>query len=155
MNSAPTELLYALLFAAVLLVQYLLKRFGGRLQPHDALEEAPTPEAQPAEREASAPESWGRTPETPAVSLAVAQWTARLEAPAAGAAMPRQRAASRSLLTGQNLQRAVVGMTLLGPCRAQEPHESRQFFGPAGPVARYGRRSAAPSRHVPRARSST
>lgn len=125
MNSAPAELLYTLLFAAVLLVQYLMKRFGGRPRPDDALPEAPVPEAQPAERDASVPESWGRAPEVPAVSLAAAQWAARLEAPAASAAIPRQRAASRSLLTGQNLQRAVVGMTLLGPCRAQEPHESR------------------------------
>ena len=122
MNSAPAELLYALLFAAVLLVQYLMKRFGGQPQPDDALQEAPVPEAQPAEREASVPESWGRVPEVP---LAAAQWAAPLEAPAVGAAMPRRRSASRSLLTGRNLQRAVVGMTLLGPCRAQEPHESR------------------------------
>ncbi len=125
MNSAPAELLYALLFGAVLLVQYLMKRFGGRPQPDDALPEAPVPEAQPAERDASVPESWGRVPEVAAGSLAAAQWTARLEAPAASAAMPRRRVASRKLLTGENLQRAVVGMTLLGPCRAQVPHESR------------------------------
>jgi hypothetical protein len=125
MNSAPTELLYVLLFAAVLLVQYLMKRFGARPQPDDALQEAPMTEEQPAEREAPAAESWGRAPETAAVSLAAAQWTARLGAPAADAAMARRRAAARSLLSGRNLQRAVVGMTLLGPCRAQEPHESR------------------------------
>lgn len=125
MNSAPAELLYALLFAAVLLVQYLMKRFGGRPQLDDALQEAPMAEAQPAEREAPVPARWASAPEIPAVSLAAAQWAARLEAPVTGAAMPRRRAASRSLLSGRNLQRAVVGMTLLGPCRAQEPHESR------------------------------
>ena len=125
MNSAPAELLYALLFAAVLLVQYLMKRFGGQPQPDDALQEAPVPEAQPAEREASVPARGASVAEVPAVPLAAAKWAAPLEAPAVGAAMPRRRSASRSLLTGRNLQRAVVGMTLLGPCRAQEPHESR------------------------------
>lgn len=123
MNSVPAELLYVLLFAAVLLVQYLLKRFGP--QPDDALQEAPVAEEQAAEPEAPAPGGRGRTPELAAVSLAVAQWAARNEAPAAGAALPRRRCASRSLLSGRNLQRAVVGMTLLGPCRAQQPHEQQ------------------------------
>ena len=126
MNSAPVELLYALLFAAVLLAQYLMKRFGGRPQPGDALQEAPIAEAQAAEREAPVPARWASVAEVPAVSFAAAEWTARLEAPAASAAMPRQRAASRSLLNGgPDLRRAIVGMTLLGPCRAQAPHESR------------------------------
>lgn len=126
MNSAPAELLYALLFAAVLLVQYLMKRFGGRPQPDDALPEAHIPEEQPPEREASGPGNWGRVPEVPAVSLAAAEWAARLKAPADSAGVPRQRSAARSLLNGgQDLRRAIVGMTLLGPCRAQEPPENR------------------------------
>lgn len=126
MNSVPAELLYALLFAAVLLLQYLMKRFGGRPQPDDALQEAPGPEEQPLAREASVPGKWGRVPEVPAVSLTAAQRAARLEAPAASAAIQRPRAAARSLLTGgQDLRRAIVAMTVLGPCRAQEPPEHR------------------------------
>lgn len=126
MNSVPAELLYALLFAAILFVQYLMKRFGGRPQPADALQEAPNAEERPPEREVPAPASWASVAEVPAVSLAAAEWAARLEVPAANAAIPRRRSASRSLLGGgQDLQRAIVGMTLLGPCRAQEPPESR------------------------------
>ena len=126
MNSAPAELLYALLFAAVLLVQYLMKRFGGRTQPDDALQEAPIAEAPPAERQAPVPARWASLEEIPAVSFAAAEGTPRLEALAVSAAIPRQRAVARSLLNGgPDLRRAIVGMTLLGPCRAQAPHESR------------------------------
>ena len=126
MNSVPAELLYALIIAAILLVEYLMKRFGGRSQPDDALQEAPIPEEQLPEREASVPGNWGRVPEVPAVSLAAAEWAARLEAPAASAAIARQRSAARLQLNGgQDLRRAIIGMTLLGPCRAHEPPENR------------------------------
>ena len=74
MNSLPAELLYALIFAAVLLVQYLMKRLDGRPQPADALQEAPVPEEQPAEREAPVPARWASVAEVPAVSLAAAEW---------------------------------------------------------------------------------
>lgn len=124
MNNAPAELLYALLFAAVLLVQYLMKRFGRRPQPDDALQEPKIPEELTPGREASVPGSWGRVPEVTVDSLAAAEGAAGRAAPAAGAAIPRQRSAARSLLNGgQDLRRAIVGMTLLGPCRAQEPPE--------------------------------
>lgn len=126
MNSVPVELLYALIFAAVLLVQYLMKRLGGWPQPADALQEAPAPEELPPERDLPVPASWASVLEVPALSLAAAERAVRLEATAANAAIPRQRSASRTLLGGgQDLRRAIVGITLLGPCRAQEPPESR------------------------------
>ena len=126
MNLAPDELIYALLFGAVLLVQYLMKRFGGRQQPADALQEPHLPEEQPPDREASVPSSWGRVPALTVDSLAAAQGTARRKAPATSAAIQRPRAVARSLLNGgPDLRRAIVGMTLLGPCRAQEPPENR------------------------------
>ena len=115
MNSVPQELLFALLVAAVLLVQYLMKRLGRRPQPDDALQDEHIPEEQAPEREASIAARWENVPAIPAASFA-----------AAGAAMPRRRHASKSLLGGgQELRRAIVGMTLLGPCRAEAPHQSR------------------------------
>lgn len=122
MNSAPTELLYVLLVAAVLLVQYLLKRFGP--QP----EEAPTPVVDEQAGEPRAPDLGGgaRTPELAADSLAAPPSAARHEAPVAGTPMPQRRSGVRALPNGgPDLRRVIVGMTLLGPCRAQEPHESR------------------------------
>ena len=126
MKNLPEELIYVLIFAAILLVQYLMKRYAGRPQPDDALQEAPVPEAQPAEQEAPVPARGACGAEVPALSFAAAEWAARLRAPAVGAVMPRRRAAARSLLNGgTDLRRAVVGMTLLGPCRAQAPHDGR------------------------------
>ncbi len=123
MNSAPAELLYALLFVGVLLVQYLMKRFGKPPRPDDALQEVTVPVAQPAELDVSIPESRGSAPHVPVTSLAAVCRAARLEAPAGTAAVSQRRAAPRSPLTGRSLQLAVVSMTLLGPCRAQAPHD--------------------------------
>lgn len=126
MNSVPAELLYALIFGAMLLLQHLMKRFGGPSKPADALQEAPDPEQFAPERERPVSSQWGRVPEVPAVLLGAAEWDARLQAPAARAVVARRRPASRSLLGGgQNLRHVIVGMTLLGPCRGQEPHENR------------------------------
>jgi hypothetical protein len=126
MNSVPPEVLYALIFAAIVLVQYLMKRFGGQPQPAGAPQEGPIPEEQAPEQEAPVPSHRGPVPEVAAVSLAAAAWAARLEPPTAGAAIARRRSAARSLLGGgQDLRRAVIGMTLLGPCRAKEPPENR------------------------------
>lgn len=126
MNSVPAEFLYALIVAAILLVQYLLKRFGGRPQPADALQEAPVPDELRAQQEARVPASWARVAKVPAVSLASTESAVRLDAPAPKAEIPRERSASRALLGGrEGLRSAIVCMTLLGPCRAQEPPESR------------------------------
>ena len=126
MNTAPVELLYALVFGAILLVQYLMKRFGGQRKPADALQEVPAPGEQAPEREAPVPSNLRRVPEIPAVSLAATGRVTRFEAPSVSAAIPRQRSVSRSLLgDGQDLRRTIVAMTLLGPCRGQEPPDNR------------------------------
>ncbi|HBY64030.1 MAG TPA: hypothetical protein DEH78_29765 [Solibacterales bacterium] len=117
MKNVPAELLYALAFAAILLVQYLMQRFARRAEP-EAPQEPPLPEA-------PLPDIWGSAPAVAAVLPMAARRAARLEPSSAGA-LPRRRPAARSLLgAGQDLRRAIVAMTVLGPCRAQAPPESR------------------------------
>ena len=126
MNSVPAELFYALIFGVMLLLQYLMKRFGGPSKPADALQEAPDPEQLAPERETPVSSHWGRVPEVSGALLGADEWDARVQAPAARAVVARRRPASRSLIGGgQNLRHVIVGMTLLGPCRGQEPHENR------------------------------
>lgn len=128
MNNVPAEFLYALVFAAILFVQYLLKRFSGRPQPADALQDSPIPDELPPQREVPVPARWTSGAKVPTVSLpSTTGWILGLEeAPAAHATIPRRRSTARSVLGGgQDLRRVIVGMTLLGPCRAQQPPESR------------------------------
>ncbi len=126
MNGIPAEFVFALIFAAVLLVQYLMKRSGAWPQPDDTPQDTATLEEQPADQAAPVPTVRERGADVAAAATADAERTARLEAPArARATTARRRSASRLLLgDGQDLQRAVVGMTLLGPCRALQPAEA-------------------------------
>jgi hypothetical protein len=111
MESIPAELIYAVMVLAVLLFQYLMKRFGPQAPQENAQEEAPE----------QAPEV---LEDAPAVSTAfgVAGSISR------DGAAPRQRRFSRSALMGgrREVQNAVVIATILGPCRAFEPHDIQQ-----------------------------
>ena len=125
MNGVPAELFYALIFAAVLLVQYLMKRPGVPPQSDDTPQDEPIAQAQPADLAAPVPARRESGADAAAAIFSTTERTARLGAPARGAATARQRTASRLLLSDwQDLQRAVIGMTLLGPCRALEPPEA-------------------------------
>jgi hypothetical protein len=122
-QNIPPELIYILLFAGVALFQYLIKRFAKRPAP-DAFEEKPLPQAEPIREDAPLPEIWGRPPVVPAAAPVLAPRVA--QALAIPAPIPRNRSAARTLLgTKLDLQRTIAIMTILGPCRAQEPSDSR------------------------------
>jgi hypothetical protein len=125
MKNLPPELIYLLVFGAFVLFQFLLKRFAKRPQP-EALEEKPLTQDAPVPEDEPLPEIWGRPPVTPAVAPVLAERVARSEALVASTAIARRRSAARALLgTKLDLRRTIVIMTVLGPCRAQEPPGGR------------------------------
>jgi len=116
MDRFPTELIYGLIFAAILLFQYLLKRFGPQEQQESAQDE----------RLAQIPEEVKETPAAFPVSGVAAGHFGRTGAPGASSAVPRRRFSRRSLMgTRREVQNAIVIATILGPCRAYEPHDIR------------------------------
>jgi hypothetical protein len=117
MNSFPDELIYVLIFAAILpFLHYVVQRIRRRRQQSEAPQDEPLPEI------------WGRAPAIPAVSPVPPERVGQSEALAASAAIPRRRSAVRSPLgTRRDLRRAIVIMTILGPCRAFEPFDIRQL----------------------------
>ena len=113
MKDLPTELIYGLGFAAIVLFQYVMKRFEQRNPvQHAELEQAP--------------EEVKVTPATsPISSISVGQF-GRGEEPSASSPLAIRRFARTSLLgTKQEVQNAIVIATILGPCRAFEPHAVR------------------------------
>lgn len=117
MSNFPTELIYLLAFAAFALVQYLLKRFGRAEQldgtspdetleePYDKIEESPVASA----LQSASVEHFGRGQAASARSAPVGNRFSRI-----------------SLMgTRRDVQNAVVVATILGPCRAYEPHDAR------------------------------
>ena len=112
MKGLPEELIYVLIFAAILLFQYLMKRFGQQQQQDSAQDE----------RLAQIPEEVKETPAASPVSSVPVGHFGRTEAPSVSSALPRRRFARRSLMgTRREMQNAVVIATILGPCRALEP----------------------------------
>ena len=117
MKGLPEELIYVLMFGAVLLLQYLMKRFGPQPEPPPIPQDEPIPEI--PEREQAAPE-------VSPVSAASDTRFGRSRAPEASTALARRRFSRRSLMGNRrDVQNAVVIATILGPCRAFEPHDVR------------------------------
>ena len=116
MDSFPTELIYALIFGAILLLQYLMKRFGPQEQQDSA-------------RQQDLPEIPGEVMESPAASPVFSVDVGhfgRTEAPSASPLLPERRFSRRSLMgTRREVQNAIVIATILGPCRTFEPHDTR------------------------------
>lgn len=111
----PAELVYALLFGAVLLFQYLMKRFAPKPQ-----QEAPQDEPEPELEEADSP--WVRP--LPIATAPEVRF-GRTQAPSAFTALPERRFSRKSLMGNRrDVQNAVVIAAILGPCRAFEPHGS-------------------------------
>lgn len=113
MKDIPSELLYVLMFLAVMVVQYLMKRFGPQALPEptwdERLEQIPSEVAQaPAE--------------VPVVN------TGHGVPRDASRAAPAHRRFSRGALMGNRraVQNAMVITAVLGPCRTFEPHDIRQ-----------------------------
>lgn len=115
MKDVPAELLYVLMFLAIVLFQYLMKRFGPQTPPEPAWDE----------RLEQIPEAAEDVPPAPAVFAAAGGHFGRSDAPRAASA--RRRFSRGSLMgTRREVQNAVVVATILGPCRAFEPHDVRQ-----------------------------
>lgn len=111
MSSLPPELVYVLVFAAILLFQYLIKRYAP--QPEEV---SPRPDALEEETQESA----DALAEAPASGVAFGRY-ARGEA-----SRPGRRYSRRRLMgTRRAVQDAIVIATILGPCRAFEPHDPR------------------------------
>ena len=116
MTDLREGMMYALIFGAMLLAQYLLKRFGPQRQPSSPQDEI-VPEIAVQEKAA---------PEVSPVSAAFDPRFGRSASPGASPALP-QRRFSRNALMGnrRDVQNAIVIATIVGPCRAFEPHEVR------------------------------
>lgn len=123
MKGLPTELLFILFIGAIVLFNFIKQRAAG-LRP---------PEATQAEPESDdIPEAlWGRSPLDPTTKTepaapAPAPAPRRMVAPAASPAVRRRRFERQALLgTRRQVQDAFVVATILGRCRADEPHEMR------------------------------
>ena len=124
MQNVTDVLIYGLLFGALLLIQYLIKRFGPQQQqpqlPHDDPDQEMLAQEQASLQAAQ---------EVPAVSTASDIRFGRAAAPGTAGALRvrRQRPFARSALMGtrRDVRNAVVIASILGPCRAFEPHGSR------------------------------
>lgn len=116
MQDLPKELIYLSIFITVVLFQLVMKRFGPQAEKNDQqrwpldelpedLTEAPVPAASP--KVAVGHFAGGKVPRT-------------------ASPPPRQRFSKRSLLgTRLDVQNAIVGATILGPCRAFQPYDDR------------------------------
>ena len=114
MKGIPEELLYVLIFMAVMLFQYLT-RVGAKAPEEPARDEDLSQILEEAED----------TPAASALSGVVDDVSGRPDAPVV---VPVRQRFSRSSLMGSRraVQNAVVVATILGPCRAFEPHDVRQ-----------------------------
>mgnify|MGYP006995643576 CR=1 FL=1 len=113
MKGLPPELIYVLIFAVIVLFQYMMKRYGPQEEQSPASEEIL--EEFPAEETANSAMVAGAT---------VGHFGG---AEASGHAVPtrQDRRFSRSSLMGskREMQKAIAIATILGPCRAFEPHD--------------------------------
>ena len=116
MNSLPTELIYVLVVGAIVLFQYLMKRFGPQEQQEPAQDEL-LPQM---------PEEVKEAPAAYSVSSVDVGYFGRTAAPRALTALPRRRFSRKSLMGNKReVQNAIVIAAILGPCRTFEPHDVR------------------------------
>lgn len=121
MGKSGSELLvYGLIIAGFLLFNYLAQQLAKKAREQQEAAERAAAQAQPAEAEEALEDPWGRAPAAPVPAPQPPVRTAA-SAPPPG----RPRAAHPLLRTPQDLRRAIVVMTVLGPCRALEPFDRR------------------------------
>jgi hypothetical protein len=116
---SPDLLIYLLIIAGILFFNHLAQRAARRRQ-EEAAAAAPPAEDEPLE------EIFGRAPPVqaagPAPAMALAPARMQETRPLGAEEVRRRRSAARALLQGpRDLRRAIVVMTVLGPCRALEP----------------------------------
>ena len=116
MNSLPTELIYVLIFVAIVLFQYMTRGLRQQAQQESAQRE----------RLSQLPEEMEETPAASLVPSVAVGHFGRTGAPSASSALARRRFARKSLMgTRREMQNAIVIATILGPCRAFESHDIR------------------------------
>lgn len=125
MERFPIELLiYGALFVGILLFNYAARRARQRPQPQDAAPEYEGPPQDPRSAEYESPsEFWGRVQPSAVVTPLAPAPVDRVERPRPPdpALLRRKRYTRRSLLgSKRDLRRAIVLMTVLGPCRGME-----------------------------------
>lgn len=119
MKGLPTELIYGLVIAAILLFEYLMRRFKQQApqEPQDTAQ---------GEEFAQIPDEELAVPAAPSVSSMDFGHFSRAEAPGASASPPGRRFSRRALMGNpREMQNAVVIAAILGRCRAFEPHDIR------------------------------
>lgn len=111
-------LVYVLLFAGIVLFNFVRRRLARRSR------QAPPPAA--AETAPPSATAWGRVPETE-VEPEIRRGPAIRTTPMPMAAPPQvgRRRAQPLFRSRAELRRAIIGMTVLGPCRAQDPPDAR------------------------------
>ena len=128
MKGVSFDLLFVLLFALIFLGQYVIQRIRARKQQQRGAPEELAPE--PDEQVSAAQWQWELPPAptgTPVAMPAVIAPERRPEHRQAPVMRGRRRF-SRNALFGdrRKLRDAVVIATVLGPCRAVQPHDIRQ-----------------------------
>lgn len=111
-------LFYILIIGGFLLFNYLARTLARKAREQQEAAEREAAQAQPAEAEEPLEDPWGRPLAAP---VPAPQPPVRTAAPPPG----RPRAAHPLFRTRQDLRRAIVVMTVLGPCRALEPFDRR------------------------------
>jgi hypothetical protein len=117
MNCFPKELIYVLAFAVFALVPYLLKRLGAH-EPHE--------DAAPKETLEELYQEVKDSPAAFAQHFVSVDHFGRSEASSAPSASARSRFDRASILGNKrDVQNAIVIATIVGRCRAYEPHDVR------------------------------
>lgn len=114
---SPDLLIYILIIGGIVLFNFLMQRAAARRRQ----EEAAAQQAEPPAPDEPLPDLWGRT-QTALAAEPLPEPALVAAAPFVAADVRRHRSGARTLLKGrQNLQRAMVLLTILGPSRAMEP----------------------------------
>ena len=114
-------LIIGLIIAGFMLLNHFAQRAAARLrEQQEAAQREAAARATATEEEQELEDIWGRPAPAPPVPVEAAP-APHVAAPAA-VSVPAAHALFR---TPQDLRRAIVAMTVLGPCRAQEPPEQR------------------------------
>ena len=131
MKGFPTELIYLLIFGAVQLFNFLIQKAVKR-QQEEAARNAPVEEEIPEEEWNAAPAAATSMltsmprPEPDEVAAHRRRVAAEAAPPPKARDRTRLRVARQSLFGARwDVQEAVVVATILGRCRADEPHDVR------------------------------
>ena len=129
MERFPVELVYLIIFAGFILVNWLAQQAARRRQQEEQAQAEEPGQGEPPPFEAEPVEySWGRAPASvpaPAPAPAPVARPSPSPARAAPSAVRRLHPVRALLKDKPSLRRAVILSMVLGPCRAQEPPEQR------------------------------